>query len=39
VLYLIFVVAGLMLGLALGRWWTLIAAAGIGIWIAVARGR
>jgi uncharacterized membrane protein YccC len=36
VLYLIFVVAGLMLGLALGRWWTLIAAAGIGIWIAVA---
>ena len=34
-LYLIVVVAGLILGLAVGRWWTLIAAAGIGVWIAI----
>jgi uncharacterized membrane protein YccC len=36
VLYLILVVAGLILGLAVGRWWTLVAAAGIGVWVAVA---
>jgi hypothetical protein len=35
VLYLILVLAGLILGLAVGRWWTLVAAAGIGVWIAV----
>jgi hypothetical protein len=35
VLYLIPVVAGLILGLAVGRWWTLLAAAGIGVWVAV----
>jgi uncharacterized membrane protein YccC len=33
--YLILVVAGLILGLAVGRWWTLVAAVGIGAWIAV----
>jgi len=32
--YLILVVGGLILGLAVGRWWTLVAAAGIGIWVA-----
>jgi hypothetical protein len=36
VLYLILVVAGVILGLAVGRWWTLVAAAGIGVWVAVA---
>lgn len=35
-LYLILVVAGLFLGLAVGRWWTLVAAVGIGVWVAVA---
>jgi hypothetical protein len=34
--YLILVVAGLILGLAVGRWWTLVAAAGIGVWVAFA---
>lgn len=33
--YLILVVGGLILGLAVGRWWTLVAAVGIGTWIAV----
>jgi hypothetical protein len=32
---MILVLAGLILGLAVGRWWTLVAAAGIGVWIAV----
>jgi hypothetical protein len=35
VLYLILLLAGLILGLAVGRWWALVAAAGIGVWIAV----
>jgi hypothetical protein len=35
VLYLILVLAGLILGLAVGRWWSLVAAVGIGSWIAV----
>jgi hypothetical protein len=35
VLYLILVLASLILGLAVGRWWTLVAAAGLGAWIAV----
>lgn len=34
-LYLILVLASLILGLAVGRWWTLVAAAGLGAWIAV----
>ena len=34
-LYLILVVTGLILGLAVGRWWTLVAAAGFGVWVAV----
>jgi hypothetical protein len=33
VLYLALIAGGLVLGLVLGRWWTLAAAAGIGIWI------
>lgn len=33
-LYLTLLVGGLILGLGLGRWWTLVAAAGIGVWIA-----
>lgn len=33
--YLILVGAGLILGLAVGRWWTLVAAVGVGAWIAV----
>jgi hypothetical protein len=36
--YLITVVAGLVLGLAVGRWWTLLAAAGLGVWVGVATG-
>jgi hypothetical protein len=35
---LILVVAGLILGLVVGRWWTLLAAAGIGIWVALVTG-
>ena len=34
-LYLILVLAGLILGLAVGHWWSLVAAVGIGSWIAV----
>jgi hypothetical protein len=36
--YLIVVVAGLILGLVVGRWWTLLAAAGVGVWIALITG-
>jgi hypothetical protein len=36
--YLIVVVAGLILGLLVGRWWTLPAAAGVGVWIASVTG-
>jgi hypothetical protein len=25
--------AGFVLGVALGRWWTLLAAAGVGLWV------
>jgi hypothetical protein len=32
--YLLIVVDGLILGLVAGRWWTLLAAAGIGAWVA-----
>jgi hypothetical protein len=35
--YMITVVAGLILGPAVGRWWTLLAA-GVGVWIGVATG-
>jgi membrane protein implicated in regulation of membrane protease activity len=30
---LLLIAIGLLLGLVLGRWWALIAAAGVGIWI------
>jgi hypothetical protein len=36
VLYLILLVTGLILGLAVGRWWALVAAAGLGVWVALA---
>jgi hypothetical protein len=34
--YLILLVTGLILGLAVGRWWALVAAAGLGVWVALA---
>jgi hypothetical protein len=36
--YLIVVVAGLVLGLVVGRWCTLLAATAVGVWIAVVTG-
>lgn len=36
--YLIVVAAGFILGLVVGRWWTLSAAAAIGVWIALVTG-
>jgi hypothetical protein len=36
--YLIVVVAGLIVGLTVGRWWALLAAAGLGIRIAFETG-
>jgi hypothetical protein len=36
VLYPLFVLGGLILGFVVGRWWTLAAPVGIGIYIAVA---
>jgi uncharacterized membrane protein YccC len=36
--FLVVVAAGFVLGLVVGRWWTLFAAAGIGVWIALATG-
>jgi len=36
--YLIVVVAGLVLGLVVGRWWTLLGAADVGAWIALVTG-
>jgi hypothetical protein len=35
VLYVALVFAGLILGLIVGRWWALAAAAALGAWIAV----
>jgi hypothetical protein len=35
VLEVILVGAGLVLGLIVGRWWALLAAAGLGVWIAL----
>ena len=35
-LYLILLVTGLILGIAVGRWWALAAAAGLGVWVALA---
>jgi hypothetical protein len=36
--YLILLAAGLILGLVVGRWWALVAAVGIGVWIGVVSG-
>jgi hypothetical protein len=33
ILYLLLIGAGLAVGLVLGRWWALLASAGIGLWI------
>jgi hypothetical protein len=33
--YLVFVLGGLVLGLVVGRWWTLAAALGVGLWISI----
>jgi hypothetical protein len=38
VLYLIVVLCGLILGLIVGRWWALAAAAAVGLWIATTTG-
>ena len=35
VLYPFVVLGGLILGLVVGRWWTLAAAVGLGLWIAI----
>jgi hypothetical protein len=35
VLYPFVVLGGLILGLVVGRWWTLAAAGGLGVWIAI----
>jgi hypothetical protein len=35
VLYPFVVLGGLILGLVVGRWWTLAAAAGLGLWITI----
>ena len=35
VLYAVFVFGGFILGLIVGRWWALAAAAALGAWIAV----
>jgi hypothetical protein len=36
--YPVLVLGGLILGLVVGRWWTLTAAFAIGVWIAIATG-
>jgi hypothetical protein len=35
VLYPFVVLGGLILGLVVGRWWTLAAGPGVGLWIAI----
>ena len=34
-LYLVLVLGGLVIGLVVGRWWTLAAALGVGLWISI----
>ena len=34
--YPLFALGGFVLGLVVGRWWTLAAALGVGLWIAIA---
>ena len=34
-MYPVFVLGGLVLGLVVGRWWTLAAALGVGVWISI----
>ena len=37
-MYLVVVLGGLLLGLVVGRWWTLAAALGVGLWISITTG-
>jgi hypothetical protein len=34
--YLLGIGGGLLLGLMVGRWWALLAAAGVGVWVGLA---